>query len=174
MNLIKKTIPCKEIIDILTKELKEFGLPFAKDKKKGNVTKKAFDEFLNGIPKTSDNNKSSEFYGNHSMNRTKELFIKQITNILDADFCTNTMYYAPNSCIDWHTNSDTPGKRTYIIFTDKPGIFRYKDPFSNEIIDDMDYVGWTQREFQINKNSLIWHCVYSPGVRFAYGFNKND
>ena len=57
MNLIKKTIPCKEIIDILTKELKEFGLPFAKDKKKGNVTKKAFDEFLNGIPKTSDNTK---------------------------------------------------------------------------------------------------------------------
>jgi Pyruvate/2-oxoacid:ferredoxin oxidoreductase delta subunit len=174
MSLIKKSVPCKEIIEILSKEIKEFGLSFAKDIKPGNVTKSAFDKFISAIPKTTDNVKASRYYGQYSMERRNEPYIKQVIDILGAHSCTNTVYYCPNSCIDWHTNSDNVGTRIYILFTNKPGIFRYKDPMSGKIIDDEDYVGWTQREFKVDKDNLLWHCVYSPSSRFAYGFNKND
>ena len=171
MSLIKKSVPSDEIIKILTDEIKTFALPFAKNIPASNVTKHAFDKFKNAIPKTTDNTKASTFYGNHDMKRTEEPFIKDVMKLLGAYECTNTMYYAPNSCIDWHTNSDNEGTRIYVLYTNKPGIFRYRNAQTGEIIDDVDYVGWTQREFKVDKTNLLWHCVYSPSARFAYGFN---
>lgn len=174
MSLIKKIVPSDEIIKILSKEIQEFGLDFAKDKGKGKLSMQAFDNYKNTIPKTAEIHKASGLWGAYGMDRTKEPFIKEVCDLLGAYECTNTMYYAPNSCIDWHTNSDNEGKRVYILFTNKPGIFRYRDPNTGEIIDDYDNVGWTQREFKVTKSAPLWHCVYSPGPRFAYGFNVND
>lgn len=169
--MIKKTVPDKRIIELLTKEITEYGLEFAKDIPKQKMTKTAFDIYKDSIPKEIDITQASLEYGAHSMNRKEHENIQQVKEILKAAHCTNTMYYAPNSCIDWHTNSDNDGTRVYIIFTSKPGIFRYKDPTTGEIVDDIDYVGWTQREFLVDKHNPLWHCVYSPGPRFAYGFN---
>ena len=170
--MITKTIPDDRIIKLLSEEIKSFGIPFAKNIPNGNVNKTAFDLFKNAIPKNSDNIKASINYGMSDMRRRDEPFIKKVCDILGAYQCTNTAYYTSNSIIDWHTNSDNVGTRIYIIFTTKPGIFRYKDPFTNEIIDNEDFVGWTQREFKIDKNNLLWHCVHSQAPRFAYGFNK--
>jgi len=170
--MIKKSIPSENIIKILTEEIKNFGLEFAKGKPIGNVSKLAFDNFITAIPKTQDNTKASMNFGAFDMQRKDQPFVKEVIDILGAKSCTNTMYYTQNSCIDWHTNSDNVGTRVYIIFTNKPGIFRYKDPFTGTIVDDMDYIGWTQREFKVDKNNLLWHCVHSPSPRFAYGFNR--
>ena len=84
--------------------------------------------------------------------------------------CTNYIAYPPNTIMAWHTNSDTPGVRTYYIYTERPGIFRYIDE-SGDTVDDYDNVGWTARSFKINPEKPLWHTVWSQGLRFAFGFN---
>lgn len=100
-----------------------------------------------------------------------EKSIDEITSLLGADSCRNRMMYAKNTIMKWHTNSDCIGDRLYIIYTKEPGIFRYKDQTSGEIVDDIDNVGFTGRVFSITKNNPLWHCVWSPGRRFSLGFN---
>jgi hypothetical protein len=169
--MIKKSIPSDSIIKILTEEINTYGMPFSRDIPVGKITKAVFDAYKDIKIEHDAIKKADMSLGTYDMNRKQELPIKQVMAELGAHSCTNTVIYAKNSGIDWHTNSDNVGKRIYIIFTVKPGIFRYKDPITGEIIDDMDYVGWTQREFIVDKTNLLWHCVYSPGIRFAYGFN---
>jgi hypothetical protein len=169
--MLRKTLPDSNIIKILSEEIIVFGIPFAKTIKDGGLNKTAFDYFKNIIPSDYDNTKASSIYGQYDMERTTSPLIKEVCGILGADECTNTAYYTKNGCIEWHTNSDIPGTRVYIIFTTIPGIFRYKNPVTGEIIDDSDNIGWTQREFKVEKENPLWHCVYSPAPRFAYGFN---
>jgi len=99
--------------------------------------------------------------------------IKEIQKLLSADKCTNAIMYPKNTIMDWHTNADIVGERAYIIYTKEPGIFRYRDPKTKEIIDDIDNVGFTGRIFPIGKTKedLLWHTVWSPGKRFSFGFN---
>ncbi len=169
--MIEKCVPPQTIIKILQNEIKEFGLPFAKEKPHYKASKTAFDNMINieGIP--SVNLKAMMNWGVYNMERKEESFIAEIIDILDADECTNTIYYSSGSFIDWHTNSDNPGIRTYILFTPTPGIFRYKTQ-TGEIVDDYDYAGWTMRRFLVDPLKPLWHCVYSPSLRFAYGFNQ--
>ena len=170
--MIIKTVPDQRIIDILSEELKSFGLPFANGKPNFLANLSTFDNIKDSIPKMDCLPVAQICWGTYDMCRKQESFIDDIKQILNANTCTNTLYYSSGSFINWHTNSDNPGIRTYILYTAKPGIFRYRDYLTGEIIDDYDYVGWTQRTFDVNKNNLLWHCVYSPSPRFAYGFNS--
>ena len=169
--MIEKTRPSQKVIQLLTEEIKTFGVSFAKDKKSFNATKTTFDRMKDIKASESLNLKASMNWGVYDMQRKDQSFINEVIDQLGASYCTNTMYYSPGSFIDWHTNSDDPGIRTYILYTSKPGIFRYKDLNTGQIIDDLDYVGWTQRTFKVDKQNLLWHCVYSPAPRFSYGFN---
>jgi hypothetical protein len=170
--MIVKKIPSKEIIDILTNEIKFFGLDFAKTKPNLMASLSVFNSFKDKIPNFDILKQANSDYGTYDMDRKNHKVIEDVKNILKADSCTNTLYYSKGSFINWHTNSDFPGTRSYIIYTTKPGIFRYKDQKTGNIIDDIDYVGWTQRTFEVDENNLLWHCVYSPSFRFSYGFNK--
>jgi hypothetical protein len=172
--MIEKRVPDKQVIQYLTKEIKEFGLSFAKSKDNFNMSKSAFDKLKTSIPKSVEIHKAHMLYGAYDMERKTSDNIVDVLQYLNQSYSTNTMYYTAGSCINWHTNSDDPGIRTYILYTSKPGIFRYKDSNTGEIIDDLDYVGWTQRSFKVDKDNLLWHCVYSPAPRFAYGFNYVD
>jgi hypothetical protein len=179
VKLLDKKVPDKAVIDFLTKEIKEYALPFAKEYKPFNFTKMAFDSLK--IPSTLDNvERSGLVTGTYQMDRTRREpetmnpNIKGVIDHLKVDECTNLLYYAANSVMTWHTNSENPGKRIYILYTSRPGIFRYKDPYTGEIIDDYDYIGWTQREFIVHPEKLLWHCVYSPAPRFSYGFNVKN
>ena len=169
--LIKKTVPDKRIIELLGKEIKEFALPLLKEEKDSVHTKAVFDKLK--IPKIGNDIEKIVFpTGTYQMARKADSpEVNEVLSILKADECTNTLYYKKNGCMPWHTNSDNPGKRIYIVFTTKPGIFRYKNPYTGEIVDDYDYVGWTQREFIVDIQNLLWHAVWSPAPRFAYGFN---
>lgn len=99
--------------------------------------------------------------------------LQQVSQLLDTTKVTNNILYSPQSYMSWHTNSDLEGWRTYYVYTKKPGIFRYKDPAANQIVDDVDDIGWTSRTFLISKKQLFWHCVWAEGYRFSFGFNKS-
>lgn len=170
MNLVKKYKPDDKVIEVLTREINEFGLNFASQQKSSIYTKSVFDKLQ--IPKDEkDLEKTLISTGALSMSRRDSVNIKEVSKLLNADQCTNTLFYTANGCMPWHTNSDNPGTRIYVVFTSKPGIFRYKNPYTGEIVDDYDYAGWTQREFIVDNDNLLWHCVYSPAYRFSYGFN---
>jgi hypothetical protein len=101
--------------------------------------------------------------------------IKKVMELLGADECTNTYYYCRKSAMGWHTNSNNPGKRTYITYSLEPAIFKYYNYETKQIEIDYDFKGWTQREFMVSveKEKMLWHCVYAPSMRFAYGFNTH-
>ena len=169
--MIKKTLPSDKIIKLLSEEIKNFGIDFAKNIKPFNATKTVFDKFKYSIPSEVEFHRGYSSLGTTDMKRTDSIAVKEVCSELNALHCTNTLYYTSNSYMQWHTNSDNEGRRVYILYTSKPGIFRYKHPETGDIIDDYDNVGWTQREFLVSKTKLLWHCVYSPAPRFAYGFN---
>lgn len=97
---------------------------------------------------------------------------ENVKELLGADEITNNAMYPKNSIMKWHTNSKTPGQRIYINFSKTPGIFRYKHPETGEIIDDYDNELWTGRKFVIEPDRLLWHTIWAPENRFAFGFNK--
>jgi hypothetical protein len=97
--------------------------------------------------------------------------IDKVCLLLGASKCTNQIAYPPRSHMKWHTNSNVIGKRTYYTFTAHVGAFIYKNYDTGETITDMDNVGWTVREFLVQKDKPLWHCVWSDGIRFSFGFN---
>lgn len=98
--------------------------------------------------------------------------LRKVVELLGAKRCTNAYVYPPGSIMHWHTNSNDLGTRNYFIFTDKRAIFRYIDPQTGETIDSWDNAGeWTHRQFEVKEGELLWHTIWTEGVRFAFGFN---
>lgn len=90
---------------------------------------------------------------------------------LGADRVVNGICYHPNGIMDWHTNSNMPGRKVYISFTMGKAAFIYRHPVSGQLIDDIDNIGWTAREFLIPANPpYLWHAVHTNKLRFTFGF----
>lgn len=95
----------------------------------------------------------------------------KISEMLGATRCVNAAYMPANSMMYWHTNSDSPGERTYYNLTLDPGVFKFLDQ-DGKPVEDWDDKGWTTRSFKINKDKPFWHCVWAKGARFSFGFTK--
>lgn len=97
------------------------------------------------------------------MHIMKELYPNY--NIIDSGH----YYYPKTGYMGWHTNSNKPCKRVYIVYSDGQSFFRYKQ--GNDIITDYDNIGITVREFDIPElPEQLWHCVGSYANRFSFGF----
>lgn len=102
--------------------------------------------------------------------------LRLIETAIDA-FTTGSKLYPPGGFLDWHTNSDHPGRRIYLIWNEAPGsFFRYKDPNSGRFHTVEDAVGWCFRTFVVAPAHTppLWHCVYAAGDRFAMGFRTSN
>jgi hypothetical protein len=88
-------------------------------------------------------------------------------NIHDSGY----YYYPPTGYMGWHTNSNRPGKRLYITWSDGDSSFRFLQ--DNEVQEDPDNVNSpTIREFDIPEPpDKFWHCVRSENAnRLSFGF----
>jgi len=133
--------------------------------------------FLSNVNPPNENiNKDTRdnLFLNLSVDDQIQKIMLQLKKRIGAIGITNSIVYPPNSVMKWHTNADNIGIRRYFVFTAKPGIFRYQCPISGKIIDDEDNIGWTGRQFVISKKNPLWHTIWSPGVRFSFGFNFKD
>jgi len=170
----------KKIIDNL-KEIINDEKPYwsrAKDQRKFKVDK---DVFLKNtqIPDhdvfTANNHNEISLDNYFFTESEKQLkLLAEVKDILGASSSTNAIMYYPKTAMKWHTNSNILGTRIYIVLNTKEGIFRYKDPFTGEIVDSYDNKGWTIRKFKISKDYKLWHTIWSEGRRFAFGFNIPD
>ena len=91
--------------------------------------------------------------------------------ILGAKEVTNALVYSPLSAMAWHTNSNIEGTRLYYTFSLSNSVFKWKDPNTGQIHEDWDERGWTARQFTISKENPLWHCIWTEGRRFSFGYN---
>jgi hypothetical protein len=82
-----------------------------------------------------------------------------------GDTCSGAFWYPPGGFQDWHTNSDNPGKRLYVSWseTGDSGMRWHRD---GEVVDDPDQPGWNVRIFSTPQ----WHMVYANCWRFSVGW----
>lgn len=159
-----KCTPNKKVTDLLFSIITD-NCRFWKNLPERNIS---LDDFL--LKKIPENNHATRETDNFIFPFSDKLI--EAAQILGAKSNTNFMAYHPKSMMGWHTNSNLPGKRIYYTFSIKPAIFRYKDPKTGIIINDYDDIGWTCREFLIDKENPLWHCIWTEGIRFSFGFNK--
>tara|TARA_B100000405_G_scaffold266368_1_gene203786 strand:- start:1157 stop:2074 length:918 start_codon:yes stop_codon:yes gene_type:complete len=88
---------------------------------------------------------------------------------------TGFYYYPIGGYCGWHTNSDNPGKRFYLTWSQEgdSSFFRYVDADSGECITKFDKKGWFMNQFEARSDKLLWHCVGSNTRRISIGF-KTD
>lgn len=81
---------------------------------------------------------------------------------------TNCIGYPPNGGMDWHTNSNNPGIRVYVSWSENgnSGMLWYKN---NKILIDKDSAGFNIRQFL----TPCWHSVWSNCYRYSMGFKIN-
>lgn len=79
--------------------------------------------------------------------------------------CSGAFWYPPGGFQDWHTNSDNPGKRLYVSWseTGDSGMRWFRD---GRVVDDPDKQGWNVRLFEVP----CWHMVYANCWRFSCGW----
>lgn len=82
------------------------------------------------------------------------------------------VYPANHGFMSWHTNSNAPGKRIYIAYAEQDckSFFRYYDKCNEQVITSWDAQGINAREFQVDSQDLLWHCVYAECNRYSFGF----
>lgn len=82
---------------------------------------------------------------------------------------TGKFYYPPGGFMGWHTNSNAEGYRVYMTYCKESNksFFRYLD---GEIKTDWEQAGWNCRLFEVRKDKLYWHCVWSDTDRYSFGF----
>lgn len=99
----------------------------------------------------------------------QDKFISAAGHLIGADRCSNAIIYPAMSIMDWHTNSDQPGIRTYYTYTEGRAVFRYY--LDGEYYEDEDNIGWTARQFVIDPEKPLWHTIWTEKHRYAFGFN---
>lgn len=73
--------------------------------------------------------------------------------------------------LPWHTNSDAPGERLYLIYNETAGsVFRWLDPETGKIEQQEEPEGWTARRFTIPETGSLWHSIWSAGKRISVGY----
>jgi len=104
---------------------------------------------------------------------------QKMTHIIQRLYPNQTVFssgfflYPPTGFMEWHTNSNEPGKRLYITYADedKKSFFRYRDIQTSKIITDYDDKGLTFREFPVYNNPpYLWHAVGSNCNRYSFGY----
>ena len=114
-----------------------------------------------------------------------QLTIKEKTGIIKAlakiypkasIIQSGDFYYPAGGFMSWHTNSNTPGRRVYITYSQEANknIFKYID--DGKVIEDFDEEGWTVREFIVGDtpDTLFWHAVDAVIPRISMGFRVFD
>lgn len=99
-------------------------------------------------------------------------FVQQMYPNLHISASGFFVYPANHGFMSWHTNSDSPGKRIYIAYAeqDNKSFFRYYDAYNKQVITSWDAVGINAREFHVDDQDLLWHCVYAECNRYSFGF----
>ena len=87
---------------------------------------------------------------------------------------TGNFLWEKGDFMGWHTNYSSSGVRCYFAYSweDNSNIFRYRNPYTGDVIDSYDKKGWNLRLFHVNADNPFWHCVVINSKRISLGFNN--
>lgn len=93
-------------------------------------------------------------------------YLEEVDN--QAYVNTGLFYCPPGGFCGWHTNSNSPGPRMYLVWAeeDNKSFFRWKDPYTGEIITKWEKKGWNVNKFV----APVWHTLASWTNRISIGF----
>lgn len=81
------------------------------------------------------------------------------------------LYPAEGGFMGWHTNSDAPFERVYLVYSDTgESWFNYYCTREKRVVKVKDEKGWNVYHFETPKDPLFWHCVYTECDRYSFGF----
>lgn len=90
---------------------------------------------------------------------------------------TGNFLYPVGGYMGWHTNSNMPGYRIYLVYSPEQysTYFKYIDQDTKEVTVDWDDKGWTARLFKIDDHPdrFFWHAVHAihqPRISYGYWF----
>jgi len=119
---------------------------------------------LHDIAKTKVNDGHKGLYGwKHIIQQTKVILEDLIQDVVIPNM--QLVYYPPNGYMNWHTNSNNPSTRIYLVrSTDTP---ESKMKFKDKVIEDKPF--WSFNIFEVGKNT--WHCIDAKTERLSLGFH---
>jgi len=91
-------------------------------------------------------------------------------------FMSGAFVWEKGEFMGWHTNHTSPGIRCYFAYSweDNSNIFRYRNPYTEEVINSYDKAGWNLRLFYVNQENPFWHAIVINSKRVSLGFNMKD
>jgi len=104
--------------------------------------------------------------------KIKNLINKTFNNEYDY---SGIFWYPVNGFCGWHTNSDAPGERIYVVWNeeDNKSFLRYKDIETGEIVTKWEKRGWQVNRFTIGSaDKPFWHCIGTYTNRLSFGFRE--
>lgn len=119
---------------------------------------------------TEDLNFSREgLYYSIYLQHNQELFQSLMP---DKEFIAQTgkFHYPPGGFMNWHTNSSHEGYRIYATHCAESNKSFFRYAINGEVYTDWEKAGWNARLFEVRKNKLYWHCVWSDTDRYSFGF----
>ena len=138
-----------------------------------------------GVPRTlqSDTELPSEnlaialsglFMAHNIFDVIKNTHVQSIKEVLTSSFGTSeisgALFYPAGGFMGWHTNSNHPGTRIYISYSQQEGVNSFSYIENDEVVQSYDRAGFTVRKFEVNNSNLFWHRVDAPAKRFSLGF----
>jgi hypothetical protein len=150
-----------------------------------NILENWYQKFFSQIkiPKIKiDNNQTSNSIPNKDITMSErndgwfavygfEHIIKQVKNFLEnriKETLTPNMqfiYYPKNGYMNWHTNSNNPSTRIYLVRAEENPLSEMR--FENKIVKDKPL--WSFNVFKIEDKT--WHCVNALTPRLSLGFH---
>jgi hypothetical protein len=137
-------------------------LKFSKIKTDNNLTHQKIPKY--NIAKTTINDGHIGLYGwKHIIQQTKTI----VEDIIQDQVIPNMqlIYYPKNGYMNWHTNSDNPSTRIYLVKAEQNPLSEMR--FENKIIKDNPL--WSFNIFKIEDKT--WHCVNALTPRLSLGFH---
>jgi len=83
---------------------------------------------------------------------------------------TGKFYYPPGGFMNWHTNSSHEGYRIYATYCKESNKSFFRYAIDGKIYTEWEQAGWNCRLFEVRKDKLYWHCVWSDTDRYSFGF----
>ena len=166
-------VTVEEIVDINVLSslalFKEWADKWKNGQPSSYVTK---EEFLNEEAPLELKDVTAQSSGSDNI-RVRDENFESLQEELGFEEGRNAIWYYPNVTMPWHTNSNHPGVRTYYVFAEGEGIFRWRHPETGEYHNSYDIPGkWVKRVFEVpNDGTLLWHAVWSGDWRLSIGFN---
>ena len=174
------------IFDLLINNIKNkytqiYNLNKKKYSKINNIDK-CSQYHLNNIKKKGDIHKARDIINNdkriYILDKLSPYLIQLLCKYINKKFrklcvLSGAYLYCPGDYCGWHTNSDEPYQRLYLVWNlnNNSSYFNYQNNKTNEIISKLENKGISHNIFSTYKNNQLWHCVGNlNNIRISIGF----